>query len=261
MKRILIAVLALTVFVAGASVATAKRGGETRAPRSGCSRSSPIRPSTAIPRASRSTSARARSTSASPTDGAIYRGSLKSDTVEPFIPGAAGKSAVGLKVKRGKLYVAGGSHRLDHRLRPRHQGAGREVRDRRRRLPQRPRRDPRRRRLRDRLTPPEAVARDRRAGRGRQRHAAGSRRQRDPVSRQGRTTSTSTASSRRARASSSWSTPTAASCSGSSSATTAARSMTDSTRSPAPRCPAATACCSTRASSWSSRATRPSCRS
>jgi Cu-Zn family superoxide dismutase len=43
------------------------------------------------------------------TDGAIYRGTLGSDTVAPYIPGAAtGKSAVGLKVKRGKLYVAGG---------------------------------------------------------------------------------------------------------------------------------------------------------
>jgi len=43
------------------------------------------------------------------SDGAIYRGSLKSDTVEPFIAGGSGKSAVGLKVKRGKLYVAGGA--------------------------------------------------------------------------------------------------------------------------------------------------------
>jgi sugar lactone lactonase YvrE len=41
--------------------------------------------------------------------GAIYRGTLKSSTVSPFIPGAAGQSAVGLKVFRGKLYAAGGS--------------------------------------------------------------------------------------------------------------------------------------------------------
>ena len=41
-------------------------------------------------------------------DGAIYRGTLGSDTVAPYIPGGAGKAAVGLKVKRGKLYVAGG---------------------------------------------------------------------------------------------------------------------------------------------------------
>jgi sugar lactone lactonase YvrE len=42
------------------------------------------------------------------TDGAIYRGTLGSDTVAPFIPGATGKSAVGIKVRRGLLYVAGG---------------------------------------------------------------------------------------------------------------------------------------------------------
>jgi sugar lactone lactonase YvrE len=42
-------------------------------------------------------------------DGAIYRGTLDSPTVTPFIPGAAGHSAVGLKVDHGKLYVAGGN--------------------------------------------------------------------------------------------------------------------------------------------------------
>jgi Cu-Zn family superoxide dismutase len=44
-------------------------------------------------------------------DGAIYRGKL-GDTVTPvpvFIPGAAGQSATGLKVQRGKLYAAGAS--------------------------------------------------------------------------------------------------------------------------------------------------------
>jgi Cu-Zn family superoxide dismutase len=41
-------------------------------------------------------------------DGAIYRGSLARDTVKPFIPGAQGKAAVGIKVRAGKLYVAGG---------------------------------------------------------------------------------------------------------------------------------------------------------
>src|SRR5215208_6573847 len=40
-------------------------------------------------------------------DGAIYRGTLGTDTVTPFIAGGAGKSAVGIKVRRGKLYVAG----------------------------------------------------------------------------------------------------------------------------------------------------------
>jgi sugar lactone lactonase YvrE len=41
-------------------------------------------------------------------DGAIYRGTLDSPTVSPFIPGGAGRAAIGLKVERGKLYVAGG---------------------------------------------------------------------------------------------------------------------------------------------------------
>ena len=40
--------------------------------------------------------------------GAIYRGTLDSDTVSPFIDGAPGRAAVGLEVRRGKLYVAGG---------------------------------------------------------------------------------------------------------------------------------------------------------
>ena len=43
------------------------------------------------------------------TDGAIYRGKLGSDTLTPFIAGATGSSAVGLKVHKGKLYVAGGA--------------------------------------------------------------------------------------------------------------------------------------------------------
>jgi Cu-Zn family superoxide dismutase len=41
-------------------------------------------------------------------DGTIYRGTLGSPTATEFIPGAAGNSAVGLKVAHGKLYVAGG---------------------------------------------------------------------------------------------------------------------------------------------------------
>jgi Cu-Zn family superoxide dismutase len=40
--------------------------------------------------------------------GDIYRGTLGSDKVEPFIPGGEKKNAIGLKVRHGKLYVAGG---------------------------------------------------------------------------------------------------------------------------------------------------------
>jgi len=42
-------------------------------------------------------------------DGTIYRGTLDNPTVGEYIAGAAGKSAVGMKVFHGKLYVAGGS--------------------------------------------------------------------------------------------------------------------------------------------------------
>ena len=41
-------------------------------------------------------------------DGTIYRGTVGNPTVTEFIPGAAGKSAVGMKVRGDKLYVAGG---------------------------------------------------------------------------------------------------------------------------------------------------------
>jgi Cu-Zn family superoxide dismutase len=42
-------------------------------------------------------------------DGTIYRGTLGNPDVEEFIRGAAGKSAVGLKIADGRLYVAGGA--------------------------------------------------------------------------------------------------------------------------------------------------------
>lgn len=41
-------------------------------------------------------------------DGTIYRGKIDSATVREFIPGGAGKSAIGLEVAGSKLYVAGG---------------------------------------------------------------------------------------------------------------------------------------------------------
>ena len=42
-------------------------------------------------------------------DGTIYRGTVGNPTVTEFIPGAPGKSAVGMKIRGGKLYVAGGA--------------------------------------------------------------------------------------------------------------------------------------------------------
>jgi sugar lactone lactonase YvrE len=41
-------------------------------------------------------------------DGTIYRGTVDSPTVTEFITGATGKSAIGMKVADGRLYVAGG---------------------------------------------------------------------------------------------------------------------------------------------------------
>jgi len=42
-------------------------------------------------------------------DGTIYRGTLDSPTATVFIPGAPGRSALGMKVADGRLYVAGGA--------------------------------------------------------------------------------------------------------------------------------------------------------
>lgn len=42
-------------------------------------------------------------------DGTIYRGTLFDSNVTEFIPGATGKSAIGLKVAGTRLYVAGGA--------------------------------------------------------------------------------------------------------------------------------------------------------
>jgi Cu-Zn family superoxide dismutase len=41
-------------------------------------------------------------------DGTIYRGAIDNPTVSEFIPGGSGKSAIGLEVAGGELFVAGG---------------------------------------------------------------------------------------------------------------------------------------------------------
>jgi sugar lactone lactonase YvrE len=105
MKRILIAVLALAVVAAGASVAAAKRGGDHH--RGAMERLFTLQPDPAGNPEGIAFDKRSKSFFVSiVADGDIYRGSLKSDTVEPFIEGEG--SSVGIKVKRGKLYVAGG---------------------------------------------------------------------------------------------------------------------------------------------------------
>ena len=111
MKRILIAVLALAITAAGASVAAAKRDGDKRHGGKGAAeRVFTLQPDPAEKPGNPEGIAfdkRSRSFFVSITTGGdIYRGSLKSDTVEPFIDGTG--AAIGIKVKRGKLYVAGG---------------------------------------------------------------------------------------------------------------------------------------------------------
>jgi sugar lactone lactonase YvrE len=108
MKRLLIGVLAVLALAAGATVAAAKRGhGHKGAVQA---RLFTLRPDPAGNPEGVAYDKRTRSFFVGVTaDGAIYRGTLRSDTVSPYIPGGAGKSAVGLKVKRGRLYVAGGS--------------------------------------------------------------------------------------------------------------------------------------------------------
>src|SRR3954452_20751038 len=106
MKRTVIAVLAILALAVGATVASAHKGhGDTGAQE----RVFTLRPDPAGNPEGVAFDKRTKSFFVGITaDGAIYRGTLGSDTVAPYIPGGAGKSAVGLKVKRGKLYVAGG---------------------------------------------------------------------------------------------------------------------------------------------------------
>src|SRR3954452_17440389 len=106
MKRTVIAVLAILALAVGATVASAHKGhGDTGAQE----RVFTLRPDPAGNPEGVAFDKRTKSFFVGITaDGAIYRGTLGSDTVAPYIPGGAGKAAVGLKVKRGKLYVAGG---------------------------------------------------------------------------------------------------------------------------------------------------------
>src|SRR3954453_15604366 len=107
MKRPLIAVLAVLALAVGATVASAHKGHDDKGgakPRTFTLTPEPAGNPEGVAFDKRSKAFFVGIT----TDGAIYRGTLGSDTVARYIPGGAGKSAVGLKVKRGKLYVAGG---------------------------------------------------------------------------------------------------------------------------------------------------------
>jgi sugar lactone lactonase YvrE len=107
-QRILVAALAIVALAAGATVASAKRGHD-HGGGGGAERLFALQPDPAGNPEGIAFDRRSKAFFVGITaDGAIYRGTLGSRTVSPYIPGGAGKAAVGLKVRRGKLYVAGG---------------------------------------------------------------------------------------------------------------------------------------------------------
>ena len=107
MKRTLIAVLAVLALAVGATVASAHKGHDDKG--GAKARTFTLKPDPAGNPEGVAFDKRSKAFFVGiTTDGAIYRGTLGSDTIAPYIRGATGKSAVGLKVKRGKLYVAGG---------------------------------------------------------------------------------------------------------------------------------------------------------
>ena len=107
MKRILISIVAVLALAAGATVASA-RGGHDHGGKGAKERLFTLTPDPAGNPEGIAFDKRSKAFYVSITVGGdIYRGSLKGDTVEPFIEGEG--SSVGVKVKRGKLYVAGGA--------------------------------------------------------------------------------------------------------------------------------------------------------
>jgi len=107
---ILIAFLAVVVPAGGAAAASADRGhGDDGCRNKAAERLFTLRPNPAGNPEGVAFDKRSEAFFVSITaDGAIYRGTLDSDTVSPFIAGTTGRAAVGLEVRRGKLYVAGG---------------------------------------------------------------------------------------------------------------------------------------------------------
>jgi sugar lactone lactonase YvrE len=110
MSRILVGLLAICAVALATTAAAAKSGPKSHGNGRATARVFTLQPDPAGNPEGIAYQPRTRSFFVSITaDGAIYRGSVGSDTVAPFIGGAAGKAAVGIKVRGNRLYVAGGS--------------------------------------------------------------------------------------------------------------------------------------------------------
>ena len=107
MKRTLIAVLAVLALAVGATVASAHKGHDDKG--GAKARTFTLKPDPAGNPEGIAFDKRSKAFFVGITaDGAIYRGTLGSDTVSPFIAGGACRAAIGLEIRHGKLYVAGG---------------------------------------------------------------------------------------------------------------------------------------------------------
>jgi sugar lactone lactonase YvrE len=107
--RVIAAILAIAALAAGGSVAFADRGPGAGADHRSAQVYVLAEPQHGNPEGVAFDKRTGRFFVSATGDGSIYRGTL-GDTATPvpvFIPGAQGGSATGLKVERGKLYVAG----------------------------------------------------------------------------------------------------------------------------------------------------------
>ena len=110
--RLLVAVVVAALMAVGATVALAHGGGKggKGGPKRGGARVFTLKPDPAGNPEGIAVDHRSGAFYVSITaDGAIYRGTLRSDTISPFIPGTTGAASVGIKVRRGLLYAAGGA--------------------------------------------------------------------------------------------------------------------------------------------------------
>ena len=106
-RQVLIAILGIAALAAGATVASADRGHGHHHGGGAAERVFTLSPDPAANPEGVAFDRRSKAFYVGITNGgAIYRGTLGSDTVAPYIKGSG--AAIGLKVRHGKLYVAGG---------------------------------------------------------------------------------------------------------------------------------------------------------